>query len=310
MGILRPHEYNENKKENIIYVPGFDERINKTYTWRFDHDFVVNSKSNREYSIVYHRGNFDKNNNENLIPVKNSREVELLLLSLREEASVIMDAEERKQCGLWDWLYGRTYANLFSNLKWSYQEEEEMVDIIEKIPLPTTFSDSLLKTDHHDLERIDQAYVHKSKQENVLISKPYHYGNMFYFTGFKKSSEFNIDHDSDHLEGIIIFEAARQAGIASVHLTGIPLSGAIVISKSKTRYTKFVECHEPYIIRTIPIIKQRGGYSSVIFNILQNGHSCATGYVVGMSYETKEAYNKFKNAHIITKLSNENAVGM
>lgn len=272
----------------------FDRRMNIAKVWKLDTDYVVNSKFNREYSIVYHRNNIDRNINNRIIPVKSRREIELLLLSLGNEVNVIMNEQERRLCNIWDWLYGRTYSDIFTDLKWSYQEEEEVIDILERIPLPKTH----FKINYNDQEpeRIAKEFVHKHNQENVLISKPYKSGNMYYFNGLNRSKEFNIDHSSDHLEGIIIFEAARQAGIASAHLTGIPFCGVIVILKSKTRYTKFVEDHDPYIIRTIPIIKQRGGYSTVVYNVIQNGHSCAAGYVTGMIYKTKEAYHKFRNA--------------
>ena len=203
---------------NIVCGEGFDATMNNTYDRKVEADFVVNNKLNRQYSIVYDGSNYDKNGNSRFIPVKSRREIELLLLSLGAEASVRMDAQERKLCNIWDWLYGRTYSDIFNDLKWSYREEDEVLDIIEKIPLPENLSKSSLKINKDDPEpeRIDPAYVHKSNKENVLLSKPYQYGNMFYFNGFNKSAEFNIDHSSDHLEGIIIFEAARQAGIAAV----------------------------------------------------------------------------------------------
>jgi hypothetical protein len=283
------------------------------YVQQSDAGFVLSEKADRQYAIIFDGSGFAGNDNSCVIPVKSRREVELLLLSLGEEAGVIMDEQARKLYpDVWDWLYGRTYSEIFTDLKWSYREEDEVVDLIERIPLPGNLSDSFLKIDNEDPEpeRIDKEYVHKTNQENVLISKPYRCGNMFYFNGFSKSAEFNIDHGSDHLEGIIIFEAARQAVIASVHLAGKPLSGIMVILKTTTRYTKFVECGEPCLICTIPVIKQRGGYSFCSYNIVQKGYSCATGYITGIVYKTKEAYKKFRNAKFIAKASNEKAVGM
>jgi hypothetical protein len=242
-------------------------------------DFVVNSKLTREYSIVYEGSNRDKNGNNCIIPVTSRREVELLLLCLRQEASVIMNEQERKLCNIWDWLYGRTYSDIFSSLKWSFQKEDEVIDIIERIPLPKTLNENLLKIYHDEPERINQVYVHKHNRENVLISRPFHYGNMFYFNGFKKSSEFNIGQGSDYLDRILIFEAARQAGIASLHLAGIPLFyGKIALLKTNIQYRNSIEPDESYMIQTIPVVRPRGGSISVVFNILQAGNSCATGY--------------------------------
>ena len=97
-----------------------------------------------------------------------------------------------------------------------------------------------------------------------------------------------------------MFEAARQAGIASIHLAGLPLAGTIVILKLIIRYNKFVESHEPYLIRTIPALKKRGGYCFGVYNIIQGENSCATGYFTGIAYKSKESYQKFRNIKFIS----------
>ncbi|MCL6589857.1 MAG: hypothetical protein K6U80_07885, partial [Firmicutes bacterium] len=274
---------------------------------------VLSEQPRSQYSIVFEGTNFIRNNPNCMIPVKSRREVELLLLILREEVNVIMNEQARELYpDIWQWLNGLTYSDVFASLKWTYREEEEVLDLIERIPLPASLEKSFIQLyrDQPEAEPIDQRYVHKQNQECVLLSKPYQCGNMFYFNGFKRSAEFNIDHDSDHLEGIIIFEAARQAGIASTHLTGIPLSGAIVTLKTTVRYNKFVECNEPYIIRTIPVIKQKGGCSYGVYQVIQKGVSCATGYFTGMVYKSREMYDKFRNSKAIAKVANEKVVGM
>jgi hypothetical protein len=269
-----------------------------------DNNFIINNMFNRQYSIVFDGKNVNGNDDSCIIPVKSRREVELLLLSLGEEATLLMDEQARKLCNVWDW-YGRTYSDIFTDLKWSYREEDEVLDIIEKIPLPKTLNNNFLKfyNDEPELERIDQEYVHKVNPANILVSKPYRCGNMFYFNGFTKSSEFVIDHSSDHLEGIVIFEAARQAGIASSHLAGISLSGTIVLLKADINYRRFIEINEPYLIRTIPVIRQKGGYFYVAFNIIQKGNSCATGYLAGLLYKDKESYKKHRTPVYINEVS-------
>jgi len=278
-----------------------------TYAQKHDTNFVVNNHLNRQYAIVYDESYLAENPSCCIIPVKNRREVELLLLSLGEAASVVMDEQARKLCDVWD-LYGRTYSNVFNDLKWSYREEKEVLDIIEKIPLPKINSDSF-RTNNFDTpepERIDQEYVHKNNKDNVLISIPAKYGNMFYFSGFKESPEFNLDHCSDHLEGVIIFELVRQAVMASVHLAGLPLSGTIVILETTIHYKKFIEYSQPYLIRTIPVIRQRGGLGFDVYNIIQNDQTCITGYFTGIVYKSKESYQKFRNIKLIGRTSNEN----
>ena len=273
-------------------------------------NFVVNNPLNRQYAIVYEGNCFGENPSNCIIPVKSRREVELLLLSLGEEASVVMDEQARKLCNVWDWLYGRTYSDVFNELKWSCREEDEVLQIIEKIRLPKTLQESPLKLHREAPEpyRIEQEYVHKKNKENVLVSQPYRYGNMFYFNGFNKSSEFNIDHCSDHLEGIVIFETARQGGIAALHLAGVPLNGTIVLLKTTIQYKKFVELADPYLVHTIPVLRQKGGFLYVVFNIIQNNSSCATGYLTGLLYKNKETYQKHRIIKDVTEGSNEKII--
>lgn len=278
-----------------------------------DKDFVVNGKLDKQYTIVFDGSNMDRTRNKCFIPVSTRREVELLLLCLGEEANVFMDQQTvRLYPDVSDWLLDRTYSEIFTGLKWTYREEDEAMDIIEKIPLPNTLGNGLLKIDRNSPEpvRIGREYVHKLNSDSVLISKPYRCGNMYYFNGFKNSAEFMIDHNSDHLEGIIIFEIARQAGIASAHLEGMPFSGAIVILKTAARYQKFIECGEPYLIRTIPAYKQKGGVGFCVYQIIQNGKSCVVGYFSVIAYNTKNAYHKFRNSRIIDKLSSEKIIDM
>ena len=269
----------------------------------FGNNLVVSEELDKQYSLVFDGCNYDGNSNSCIIPVKSRRDVELFLLSLGEEVSVIINEKLRKlYSDVWDWLNGHTYAEVFHNLKWSFREEEEVIDIIKRIPLPR------IHNVYSEQARINQEYVHKMNSESVLISQLYKCGNMFYFKGFTKSQEFNIDHSSDHLEGIIIFEAARQAGIASIHLTGIALSARIVLLKTIIGYSKFIEPYEPYIIRTIPVIKPKGGYIYVVFDIIQKGNTCATGYLAGFLCKNKESYSKFRKTNLKVETLNEQAV--
>jgi hypothetical protein len=268
------------------------------------------NQSCRKYSIVFDGCNYDLNSKSCVIPVKSRREVELYLLCLGEEAEINMDDRVRETYPeVWDWLNGRDTSEVFSELKWSYREEEEVVDIIEKIPAPPGLNQCFLKqhNDDPDPERIEREYVHKTNEENVLISKPYRCGNMFYFNGFTKSPEFNIDHYSDHVEGIIMFEVARQAGNASAHLAGMPFTGTNIILKSFTRHTKFLEASEPYLIRTIPAYKPRGGVGYCVYNIIQNGKSCMAGFFSVIAYNSKDVYKRFRNSKLIDRTLSEKA---
>lgn len=275
-------------------------------------DLVFCEQPRSAYSIVFEGSTFAGGSENSIIIVKNRREVELLLLILGEEVSVIKDEIiSSKYPEVWEWLNERTYSEVLAELKWSYREAEEVNAIIEKIPLPYNLKDRRIKLYNDDprTERLNQEYVHKVNNENVLVAKPSQCGNMFFFNGFTKSPEFNIDHVSDHLEGIIIFEAARQAGLATTHLSGVPFSSRIVLLKTIITYKRYVETHVPYVIHTIPVVRQRGGSFYIVFSIVQDGVVCATGFLSGLQYRTNESYQKHRQAKNFNGTSEE-AVGM
>lgn len=272
-----------------------------------DNDLILNGREEIQYVIVVGNGTDYREEQRCVIFTQDRREIELLLLILQTEAGVRMcEALAKDYPDIWDWLNGKTYGQFFSESKWTYREEEEVLRIIERIPLPPLLSKELLqaRSEGEEPEPIESGFVHKQESNNVLISKPHVCGRMFYFNGFADSSEFNIDHGSDHLEGIIIFEAARQCGIASVHLAGVPLEGTIVLLKVTTSYSKFVEVGIPYIIRTIPVIKLRGGYSYCVYNVIQGDIICSTGYLTGIVYKNKESYEKFRRTRMMDKIQN------
>ncbi|HEX3046689.1 MAG TPA: AfsA-related hotdog domain-containing protein [Bacillota bacterium] len=273
------------------------------YAHGLNNDFVLTHEVNRQYSLMFEGSNFHNYGASLVISVKSRREVELLLLILGAEVNVIMDEQARKLYpDVWEWLIGRTYSEVLADLKWSCREEDEVHDLIQKIPLPRTLSNSFIKLhqDEPTPEPISQIYVHKVNKGNVLISKPYQSGNMFYFNGYQETLEFNIDHNSNRLEELIIFEAARQASIASTHLAGLPIEGILVVLKTRIEYVNFVELDNPYLIRTIPVYKSRGGVCYCVYHLLQNGKSCATGYFTALAHKTKHTYNMSRNKQRIS----------
>ena len=259
---------------------------------------VLDEQFTRQYTVVFEGSKFSDSNKGLIIPVKSRKEVEMLLLSLGAEVSVFMDEEARKLYpDIWEWLSGRTYSEVLANIKWSCREEDEVFNLIPKIPISTTLSDSFLKLNPDDPnpEPIDQGYVHKANKDNVMISKPYQCGNMFYFNGFKNSSEINIDYSSDYLEELFIYEVTRQASIAATHLAGLPVSGTLVILKTRIFYSDNVESDKPYLIRTIPVYKLRGGLCYCVYHLIQNERSCTTGYYTALSHKNRDEYKKLRN---------------
>jgi hypothetical protein len=257
-------------------------------------------QSNRQYSMVFDN-NFNLGNPQKCpIHVTSRREAELLLLCLRDEVDILVNEQTRQtNPEIWEWVNGRTYSDLLNGLKWNYREVEEVMQLIVKIPLPARLAESHIQVSNEDPEpeRIEPQFVHKTNPDNVLLSKPYRCGNMIYFNGFKKTAEFPSDDSSDHLDEIFIFELIRQAIIASGHLLGLPLSGIIIVVRSELVNLKNVEMNSPYLIRTVPVFKEQGGYAYCAFNIMQQNKFCVTGCFSGMVYQDPKNPEKRRTAN-------------
>jgi hypothetical protein len=97
---------------------------------------------------------------------------------------------------------------------------------------------------------IEKKMVHKTSESNVLISEPFSCGNLHYFNMFLKTTELVFDHPSDHVQGMLIFEAIRQAGIATAHLQGLPMDGVLALLVFNTNFLSFVESGSPIVLRS------------------------------------------------------------
>lgn len=250
--------------------------------------YILSDKENSLYN-VYFEDDRDIEEKENNIIISSNRELEILLLCLEDNISVsisrALEVTHRDSVFL---LLDKNIDEIKKEIRWTYKEYEDVKKLITKIPVPQYIKEALAGR-----KRIKKEFVHKSDEDNVLISEAESLGKMYYFLGGTETKEIKLDHQSDHVGGIMIFEAVRQAGIASVHLLDIPLSGVIVITKSVIEYDRFLEKKEPYYIQTIPVVRPRGGTGYCIFNVIQNGKSCVKGYFSGFLYKTQEDYMKF-----------------
>jgi hypothetical protein len=151
-------------------------------------------------------------------------------------------------------------------------------------------------------EKISQELVHKKHIDNVIISKPQRFGNIWYFNMFEKISEFNFDHESDHLQGMLLTEAARQTGIATIHLNGLPAEGKLNMSDMRTNFINYVEHGSPVIVRSVssPVIFEQGRHYRyhIIVNLIQFGKICVTAYLEGLMFKTQNDLIEYK-AHSV-----------
>ncbi|WP_297420048.1 AfsA-related hotdog domain-containing protein [Clostridium sp.] len=221
------------------------------------------------------------------IIVNNKRELEVLLLSLGNNVTPIIDTKNE--------ITYRAYKDLFADLnekntsesfEWNYRNPQEAHNIVTRISMPDYIRDNL----SGDISPISKEYVHKLNQNNVLISYPERFGNMLYFRGFKEAEELKSDHNSDHLDGIKLFEVVRQSTLASFHVMGVPIGKIMVLTSTRLDFSKLIELDKPYFVQVIPACKTDGGAMFTAFNVIQEGKSHANGYIGAYTFRSKEAY--------------------
>ena len=125
--------------------------------------------------------------------------------------------------------------------------------LLKKVPLDLiSLIDShiALREDDPIPPLIEKKMVHKTSESNILISEPFSCGNLHYFNMFLLSSELVFDHPSDHVQGMLILEAVRQAGIATAHLQGLPMDGVLALLVFNTNFISFVESGSPIVLRS------------------------------------------------------------
>lgn len=201
-------------------------------------------------------------NNKKLTP-KNNREVELYSLALGN--NLILDENK---------------------IEWDYRNPNEVLPIINNIDIPKLVKKNLVNLN----KRISREYVHKEHTENILISEGLKDGNIIYFKGFEDSKEIIIDHESDHIQGIKIFEAIRQATLASFHLMGVQTDKIMAITNIEVNFKKFIEKNRDYYIQVIPACRIEGGAMFTVFKIIQDDSSCVDGFFEIYTFRDKKAY--------------------
>lgn len=227
----------------------------------------------------------------NDVVVNNITELEKLIFCIGRNSNIIFDEQAKfAHPDIYSLCAAQKYDEIIKELVCDFKEPQEAVDILKKIPL--------LEYIPHIIgpnpQPIPKEYVHKNYNENVFISTSERVGNLFYFQGFPDIPEIQTDHESDHFDGIKIFEVARQASIAAMALKGFPLDAVNILTKNTISFKRFIDKTEAYYIQTLPAVQPNGGYIYCAFIIFQNYQACAYGYFAGIGYTEKSKYIKIR----------------
>ncbi len=159
---------------------------------------------------------------------------------------------------------------------------------------------------------LDIRCIHKKTEKNALLSTPWEDGRFLYFNMFDGIDEFRFDHESDHVQGMLILEAMRQAAIATTHITGkLPLDGGMTLLSYDTRFYNYIESTSPVVLRAYSDFTWTGGSdeqaSYAICQIFQWGKLCAEASLKACVFMSKEGYatHRIRSGRIGTRIKRQ-----
>lgn len=104
------------------------------------------------------------------------------------------------------------------------------------------------------IPRLDRALVHKRHDENVFVSRLQRVseGEEDVFAAqliLDPGHSFFFEHPLDHVPGLMLVEAARQAATAASHLYyGVPAGSVFVLRDLAVDFTVFAELDQPTFV--------------------------------------------------------------
>ncbi|MBM3161981.1 MAG: hypothetical protein FJZ79_01330 [Chlorobi bacterium] len=180
----------------------------------------------------------------------------------------------------------------------SCSDPESTRRFLNRLPLDlrSLLQSPLALTDDDRLPQpINPSFIHKKNVRNALLSEPFIDGKFLYFNMFDGIDEFRFDHESDHLQGMLILEAMRQAAIAAGHiLGGLPLDGGMTLLTYDTGFYNYVENTSPVILRTYSNFNCTGDDDEVesyaVCHLYQWGKLCAEASLKAFIFKNRERY--------------------
>jgi 2-oxo-3-(phosphooxy)propyl 3-oxoalkanoate synthase len=158
-----------------------------------------------------------------------------------------------------------------------------------KSPLALTLEDSAPKT-------IEKKFVHKKNDANVLISESFDSGRLHHFNMLEETEELSFDHTSDHVQGMLMLEALRQAAIATAHLQGLSFDGGLGLLKYNTNFFHYLESGAPIILRAYCSFSadetSEDKEAPIYIQVIQWGKVCAEATLNAFAYMSSKRYEQ------------------
>ncbi|RKH56764.1 AfsA-related hotdog domain-containing protein [Corallococcus llansteffanensis] len=188
-----------------------------------------------------------------LIPVNNVEEAEFLAAVLQEHCGLYLGAHAAEYRELAEWA-DATPLGVRVGGPWRKDPPDNVSELLARVPVRNVVSEGRQAFSEQEqsrpLERIDAGLVHKRDPANVLLANACRVGALQQFNAFTESPEFHFDHPSEHVQGMLLTELARQASIATIHAVGLPRDWALIMTRLSLEFRHFVRNDMPVIIRT------------------------------------------------------------
>ncbi|MCP5352039.1 MAG: hypothetical protein H6926_02460 [Chromatiales bacterium] len=134
---------------------------------------------------------------------------------------------------------------------------------------------------------------------NILISRPTNVGKLWHFNLLDRTGEFHFDHGADHVQGMLLLEALRQVAIATAHLQGLPLEGALALATYDTEFFNFLDPSVPITLRSFTTetaaLAQEDHDVAVICGVYQWGKLCAHAILSARAFVNASSYHHQRN---------------
>lgn len=294
--------------QSFIREPLLCDRAEKLLLLRHDRK---NRKDNRFLSLVPGKTNYtlvfeddslpDDHGAHNVIKVNSIEEIILYVGLLGASCEMYLSPEYLSSPGEW---LGKL-ENIQSKLAFEAldgADSETIAALLRKIPLDI---DGLLKSPLAVRDEdvvpgvVNPDVIHKKNPANALLSEPYFAGRLVYYNMLMHTEELRFDHESDHVQGMLLLEAMRQAGIATTHLSsGLPATGGMTLMSYCTSFYNYIEHKAPVIIRsyTSYTVPQEVGEkdSFAICQVYQWGKLCAEATLNAVVFMNKERYTRHR----------------
>lgn len=236
------------------------------------------------------------------------QEQQTIIVSSFEEAAGYLHILGNTCCPVLSPEYQIAHPGLYeklTNIESSAKDDETpfnidtAVELMMKLPLDLNsllISPIAVKSSDLPPAPIRKDMAHKTNEANVLISEPFSTGWIHYCNIFSDTNELIFDHPSDHVQGMLILEAVRQAGIAVGHLQGLPMDGKIALLSVNTNFYGFLEKETPIILRAISDFTANSSSKDkqieVFVQLIQWGRICTDAKLKGFAYMNNQKAQK------------------